>query len=140
MVLNIKSRCTIAAVALFMGCAEAATLRSGATEIVVAKDAPRTVNFAAKEMKHFLDGVLSCDVPVVTAPSGTRTPIHLGAGSTGFSVDGLERDEFRIVVTGKAVFIAGRDDPKASPERALTRNAWSPNYERATLFGVYEFL
>ena len=140
MVLNTKSRCAVAAAVLFMGCVEAAMLRSGSTEIVVAEDAPKTVKFAAKEMKHFLDGVLSCDIPVVSAPSGTRTPIHLGAGSAGFSVDGFGRDAFRIVVTGKAVFIAGRDDPKASPERALTRNVWSQNYERATLFGVYEFL
>ena len=122
----------------------AATLRTGNTEIVVAKDAPRTVKFAAGEMKHFLDGVFSCDVPVVNVPTGMRTPIHLGSDKwtkgAGISVDGLARDAFRIVVTDKAVFIAGRDDPKANPDRSLDSTVWLNHYERATLFGVYEFL
>ena len=128
----------------WFGCAGAAVLVPGGTEIVVAKKSPPVVKFAAKEMKHFLDGVLSCDVPVVDVPSGTRTPIHLGSDrwtkGAGISVEGLPRDAFRIVVTDKAVFIAGRDCPKSNPERALTRNVWSQHYERATLFGAYEFL
>ena len=126
------------------GCALAATLTPGGVEIVVAKKSAPVVKFAAKEMKHFLDGVLSCDVPVVDAPSGTRTPIHLGSDKwtkkAGISVEDFPRDAFRIVVTDKAVFIAGRDHPKADPERAFQRNVWSQQYERATLFGVYEFL
>jgi len=126
------------------GCALAATLTPGGVEIVAAKKSPPVVKFAAKEMKHFLDGVLSCDVPVVDAPSGTRTPIHLGSDKwtkkAGISVEALVRDAFRIVVTDKAVFIAGRDHPKANPERAFQRNVWFQHYERATLFGVYEFL
>ena len=133
-----------AAAALWTGCALAAVLTPGGTEIVVEKNAPRVVKFAAKEMKHFLDGVLSCDMPVVDAPSGTRTPIHLGSDrwtkGAGISVEGLPRDAFRIVVTDNAVFIAGRDHPKANPERALTQNVWAQLYERATLFGAYEFL
>ena len=138
-------RMSVAAAVAFCGMAlPAATLRTGKTEIVVAKNAPRTVKFAAREMKHFLDGVLSCDVPVVNAPTGARTPIHLGSDkwtrAAGISVDGLARDAFRIVVTDKAVFIAGRDDPKANPDRALGSTVWLQLYERATLFGVYEFL
>ena len=124
--------------------AVAAVLTPGGTEIVVGKKSPPVVRFAAKEMKHFLDGVLSCDVPVVDAPSGTRTPIHLGsdkwAKGVGISVEELPRDAFRVVATDKAVFIAGRDHPKADPERAFQRNVWFQHYERATLFGVYEFL
>ena len=122
----------------------AATLRTGNTEIVVAKDAPRTVKFAAGEMKHFLDGVFSCDVPVVNVPTGMRTPIHLGGDKwtkgAGISVDGLARDAFRIVVTDKAVFIAGRDDPKADIRQGLSGKFQLPNFERATAFGVYAFL
>jgi len=130
--------------AVWFGCAGAAVFVPGGTEIVVAKKSPPVVKFAAKEMKHFLDGVLSCDVPVVDAPSGTRTPIHLGSdkwtSGAGISVEGFPRDAFRIVVTDKAVFIAGRDNPKANPERAMVQNVWFQHYERATLFGVYEFL
>ena len=126
------------------GYATAATLEPTGTEIVVVKDAPPVVRFSAKEMKHFLDGAFSCDVPIVCAPSGVRTPIHLGSSrwtkSAGISVEEFARDAFRIVVTDKAVFIAGRDDAKADPELAFTRSVWSHHYERATLFGVYEFL
>ena len=122
----------------------AATLEPGRTEIVVAKGAAPVVTFAAKELKHFLDGVLSCDVPVVAEPTAGRAQIHLGADgwtrAAGICVDGFARDAFRIVVTDRAVFIAGRDDPKVNPERVLPKNAWSQHYERATLFGVYEFL
>jgi len=32
------------------------------------------VKFAAKEMKHFLDAALSCDVPIVGEPSGAIVP------------------------------------------------------------------
>ena len=51
-----------------------------------------------------------------------------------------------LVVLGIAAFLAGvvnaptRFSPIRNPERALQRNAWSQHYERATLFGVYEFL
>ncbi len=128
----------------WVGGSGAVALVPGGVEIVVAKDAPPVVKFAAKEMKHFLDSALSCDVPIVDAPTGMRTPIHLGSGKwtkeTGVSVEGLARDAFRIIVSGKAVFIAGRDDANADPERAFSRNVWSQHYERATLFGVYEFL
>ena len=126
------------------GCMTSAALAPGGVEIVVAKDASKVVKFAAKEMKHFLDGAFSCNVPVVDAPTGVRTPIHLGdnkwSREAGIAVEGMARDSFRIVVTGKAVFIAGRDDATADPERAFTRSVWSHHYERATLFGVYEFL
>ena len=135
---------TSAVAIAWIGCAEAAVFIPGEVEIVVERRASPVLKFAGGEMKHFLDGVFSCEVPVVETPSGTRTPIYLGASKwakdVGISVDGMKRDEFRIVATDKAVFIAGRDDPKANPERALQRNVWSQHYERATLFGVYEFL
>ena len=137
--LKVAGLAALAAVTAF-----SATLEPGKTEIVVAKGAAPVVTFAAKELKHFLDGVLSCDVPVVAAPTAGRTPIHLGADewtrAAGICVDGFARDAFRIVVTDGAVFIAGRDDPKANPERAMQKNVWLQHYERATLFGAYEFL
>ena len=60
-----KCLLTFAAAASCGGVLLAATLAPGGTEIVVEKRAAPVVKFAAKEMKHFLDGVLSCDVPVV---------------------------------------------------------------------------
>ena len=141
--MNIKNILVVAAI-LAGAAVSAATFESGRTEIVIAKDAPKTVAFAAKEMKHFLDGVLGADVPIVNAPTAGKSPIFLGANewtkAAGIDVAGLKRDAFRIVVTEKGAFVAGRDDPKADPERALVKNVWSQLYERATLFGAYEFL
>ena len=53
--------------------ASAAVLEAGKTEVVIAPGAPKTVEFAAKEMKHFLDGVLGADVAVVRAPTPGST-------------------------------------------------------------------
>ena len=122
----------------------AVTLRPDETEIVVAADAPKTVLFAAKEMKHFLDGVLGSDVGIVRRPTAGKRAVFLGASEwtrdAGLATDGLARDAFRIVANGKGVFIAGRDDASTDPEKAMKKTVWAQFYERGTLFGVYEFL
>ena len=141
--MNIRNLLLVAA-AFVTAAASAVTFESGRTEIVIAPDVPKAVAFAAKEMKHFLGGVFGADVPVVNAPTAGNTPVFLGANewtkAVGIDVGKLARDAFRIVVTGKGAFIAGRDDPKADPERALGSTVWPNLYERATLFGAYEFL
>ena len=119
-------------------------LEGGKTEIVVGKKAPATVKFAAKEAKYFLDRIFSRDVPVVEKANPENFQIYLGdceaSRAAGLETETLARDAFRIVAAGRAVFVAGRDDAKASPERAMKLNVWSQHYERATLFGVYELL
>ena len=124
--------------------AEELTLKRDTTEIVVAIDAPKSVRFAAGELAELLGGCLGGRIPVVTAPSG-KTEIFLGdsvwAREQGIRVEALPRDGFAISVDARGVFIAGRDDAKADPLDAIKNGGvWSQLYERATLFGVYEFL
>ena len=116
------------------------TLRPGAVEIVTGKTPAKVVSFAAKELQTFLSQTLGAEVPVVGEASNGKSHIFLGAAATGLKVGDFARDAFRLAVDGKDVRIAGRDDPKANPERALDNNIWSNMYERATVFGVYEFL
>ena len=122
-----------------------ALLRPGATEIVVASDAPKTVLFAAEEMKSLLAQTLGVEVPVVTAPTKGRSALFLGGSAAmraaGIDVAKLPRDGFRIKTLDGAVYIAGRDDPKVDAfARAKTDGVSNLYYERGTLFGVYEFL
>ena len=55
----------------------------GDVEIVVPADAPKTVLFAAKELKGFLDAALGGDVPVSPAPGVGTTPLAGGGLSDG---------------------------------------------------------
>ena len=41
-----------------------ASLRAGRVAVVIAPDAPKTVQFAAKEMDGLLGQVLGCEIPV----------------------------------------------------------------------------
>lgn len=139
---------------LLLGLAVCASLRAAAlvltpetTEVVLAPDAPKTVRFAADEMTNVLARAFGRPVPVVTAPTAGRTPIFLGASDwarrAGLETEGLAPDAFTILCDGKGVYIAGRDDPAADLADAVRspwKGVWSLYHERATLFGVYEFL
>lgn len=123
----------------------ALTLTPQTTEVVVAPDAPRTVRFAAQEATNFLSRVFGMFVPVVTAPTEDRASIVLGdnvwSRAAGVDVSTLPRDGFVIRTIGRQVLIAGRDDPKADIVQGIECGNYSALlYERATLFGVYEFL
>ena len=115
-------------------------------EVVIAADAPKSVVFAADEATNFLSRVFGREVPLVRKPSAGRVPVFLGSNSwavaAGVRTDDLSRDAFRIVVRPDGVYIAGRDDPKVDlPRLAADPNLWLVrNSERATAFGVYEFL
>ena len=115
------------------------------TEIVVAPDAPQTTLFAAKELQSFLSQIFGREVPVVKQISNGKVSFILGvnpwAKEAGIDAAKLVRDAFIIKTDGSRIYIAGLDDPKANPERALARGGvWSQLYERGTLFGVYDFL
>ena len=115
-------------------------------EVVIAADAPQSVVFAADEATNFLSRVLGRAVPLVRTPTAGKVPVFLGSNSwsvaAGVRTDDLARDAFRIAVRPEGVYVAGRDDPKIDlPRRAADANYWLiRNSERATLFGVYEFL
>ena len=118
----------------------AVTLTAGKTEVVLVEKPTRVAQFAAEEMTNFLSRVFGTAVPVVAKPTSGMTGIWLG---TGADVSDLARDEFVIKAEPGRVIIAGkdstsnRDDPKRRIAMRWTMSQW---YERATLFGVYEFL
>lgn len=121
------------------------TLTASDTEIVVPRDSPPVVRFAAGELRTFLSRVFGADVPQSAAATAGRRRIFLGdcpaLAGAGFSVADLPRDAFLIAVKDGDVFIAGRDDPKIDPAQRIRRAWWSAHrYERGTLNGVYTFL
>ena len=125
--------------------AAAVMMECGRVEVVVEPSAPKTVRFAACEMTNFLSRVLGAPVPISGAPTSGRTPIFLGDSArtraAGLHPDRLPRDGFEVKVATDGVFIAGHDDPNEDMFARCRRNGGnSQRYERATLFGVYDFL
>ena len=115
----------------------AVTLTAGKTEVVIGGKPTRVAQFAAEEMTNFLSRVFGAEVPVVAKPTSGKTGIWLGVGA---DVGGLARDEFVIKAEPGRVVIAGRDSAKDDPKRCVAIGSTAQYYERATLFGVYEFL
>ena len=138
--------CLVSALALWTLRGEALTCcRAGAVEIIMAADAPKTVAFAADELSRMLSERLGSPVPCVFEPTSNKVSIYLGKGpwiqSVGIDLKVLGRDEFRIVAKRGFIVIAGRDDPKSDPSTVFPcAGLWMQNFERGTLFGVYEFL
>ena len=125
--------------------ASSATLTKDNAEVVVAANAAPVVKFAAEEMTNFLARVLGAPIPLVNSPTASRASIFLGdsewSRAAGVDVSSLVRDAFVIKADGDRVYIAGQDDPKTDPWYVLDHGNWSPVlFDRATLFGVYEFL
>ena len=113
------------------------SLTAANTEVVAADSAPGSVSFAAKELSELLGKVFGGPVKVVNAPTEGKASIVLGSNdwtrAVGIDTVALERDEFVIKAMGGKVYIAGRD--AEGGESTL-----KGKHERATLFGVYEFL
>ena len=95
------------------------------TEIVIAANAPKTIRFAAKELQGFLREIFGKNIPVVHQPSTGKVSFILGVNSwtqeTGLDTGKLVRDAFIIRTIGSRVYIAGLDDPKADPEKEISR-------------------
>ena len=119
------------------------------TEIVVAPNAPLGTQFAAREMKAFLDRALGADVRIATAFSSGKNAIVLGtngwSAAAGIDVASRPRDTFVIKAAGDRLYIVGRDPAKLDPGKIAARGRGTDQRslarsERATAFGVYEFL
>ena len=124
---------------------ETVTLTMANAEIVVAPTAAKVVRFAAAEAKTFLSDALGVDVPVVVAPTPGKSSLVLGmnewAADAGLSTNDLVRDAFKIAAKGGCIYVFGRDSATADPEWAVRHGGWSSVlFERATMFGVYDFL
>lgn len=142
----LMKKALLAAIAsiLLAGCDDV-VFKPGETDIVVEQGSCPVVVFAAKELRDHLTGAFGSDVEIVASPRAGRRAIYLGdsgfSRKAGLDVSGLKRDAFVIKVTGDAVYIAGKDDPKVDPAEQVQKGATLGQiYERATLFGVYEFL
>lgn len=119
-------------------------------EILVPEKSPDTVSFAAKELKDVLDKSGRINISIVSKESGSRqTVIVLGreaAEKAGIDIASLPRDGFVIKTLRKNgknyIFIAGSDSSEIRDveKRLQTRSIWSNVFERATIFGVYDFL
>ena len=119
------------------------------TEIVIAPNAPLGTQFAARELKGFLDRAFGSGVKVVTAFTPGRKAIVLGTNSwslaAGIDVATKARDTFVIKEHGGRLYIAGRDPVSLDPGKIAARGRGTDQRslarsERATAFGVYEFL
>lgn len=120
------------------------------TEILVPEKSPDIVTFAAKELKDVLDKSGKVNINIVSKESGSKNlVIALGrefAEKNGIDIKSLPRDGF-IIKTAKKdnrnyIFIAGNDstDAKDIEKRIRLASCWANSFERATLFGVYDFL
>ena len=121
--------------------AAALELTPGKFEVLVrpkAQKRDRVVQFAAEEMTNFLSRALGAPVKLTTKFNPNRTQIVLGSNdwsvAAGINTAKLPRDGFVLKTKGNALYIAGADDNPKSLKGG------THYFQRATLFGVYEFL
>ncbi len=123
-----------------------ALMRNGrlSVEIILAKNSPLVVAFAARELQSILFRATGDKAPILQQRTGTMPAIFLGDTPLARLYVGdptrLPRDAFFIRCVADLIIIAGRDSMHADPAKALSTGVWGQLYERATLFGVYDFL
>ena len=118
-------------------------LNGGNVEIVVDANASKTTLFAASQLKMFLDKTLNGNANIVKTATPGKKHFFIGreyASKAGFDAGRLFRDAFYIVNRSDGIYIGGIDSETANPEMQMQRTIWSQYYERATLFGVYDWL
>ena len=121
------------------------TVSAGTCAVVVGAAAPSPVQFAAEELAGFLTRRFGGKkVPVRPAPVAGEFAFVLGTNawsrSAGLFPERLPRDAFavKLDLPAKRLYIAGCDDPSVNFRAKLRIGVL--NFERATLFGVYDFL
>ena len=96
-------------------------LKPGSFEVVVPPKSTPAARYAGKVLSATLGEILNCKVPVVSKGSG-KIALHVGdtalAAAMKLDINALDRDGFYIKSLGKQILIAGKDDPRANPERA----------------------
>ena len=122
---------------------QAALLTADNTGIVLDASSSKVTRFAAAQLQEFLSQILGKQIPITERP-GKKHNIYVGKSSfalnCGVDFAKLPRDGFIIRTVGNDIIIAGRDDARKDPQRALNGGVWDQHYERATLFAVYDFL
>jgi hypothetical protein len=102
-------------------------------DIILPEQCSKSVDFAAKELKAYLDKATGADVKIIRSesyrrlpqPVRTRTSIFLGEspwteGMTGIRFAALPRDSFVIKEVNGAIIIAGHDDPYFDTEKEIS--------------------
>ena len=114
------------------------------TVIVIPENACDIVRFAGTELQTFLQQSFGGTVPIVSSPVTGKTSIILGENDysrkAGIDLSGLPRDGFIIEANGTHIFVVGKDDRAINIRRSMERGSFAQHFERATLFGVYDFL
>lgn len=122
----------------------AALFTAGNTEVVVSPDASGVTRFAAREVAEHLGKTLGGALALSECPTPGKSHVFVGASrwaeEAGVVTNGLARDAFRLKVTRTDAYVAGVDDPSVDPVSALGKGIWPQYYERASVFGAYEFL
>lgn len=115
-------------------------LTQGNFDVVVRPEArkeDRVVWFAAEELTNFLSRALCAPVKLTRTFKPDRTQIVLGSNdwsvAAGIDTTKLPRDGFRLKTQDGKLYIAGADD-------AVQPLKGGQQFQRATLFGMYEFL
>lgn len=104
-------------------------------EVVSPDGTAPAARFAAKELQKYLSESIGAPVPLVKKAGTGKVSILVG---TGADISELPRDGFIIRAAGSRIIIAGRDDTRYTPGADYA--PWGDYCERATLFGVYDFL
>ena len=115
------------------------TLTPGNVDVVIPRRAPGVVVFAADEATNFLSRVFGVAVPIRNKPDPNRVSIVLGtnawSAAAGVDLDGLFPDGYVMKTAGRALYIAGEDDPARRYP-----NCGRVFFRRGTANGVYAFL
>ena len=121
--------------------AAALNLTPANVEVVIPKSArrdARVVQYAAEELTNFLSRAFGAPVPIRNGIGNGKCSIVLGSNEwsveAGIDTAKLPRDGFALKTRGNVLYIAGADD---NPRKLDGGNF---HFQRATLFGVYEFL
>ncbi|MFW6060071.1 MAG: DUF4838 domain-containing protein [Phycisphaeraceae bacterium] len=134
-----------------------------ARAVIVIGDEPNpVVRFAAQELANKLQAITGAEFRIVAEPPEDGAAIVLGdqpaTREAGIDVRELPRDAYVIRTRDQRLFIAGRDEPGERAEqlfdlladtevgdrsRRALRDQYNParwDFQRATAFGVYDFL
>lgn len=114
--------------------------------IVVATNATRSAQFAARELQHHLQKITDAELPIITDETPTNAPCILVGESKATRAQGLtsadfQSQEYLIRFQSKAIILMGRDkDDRGALDYATP--ATFPGYfdEQATCYAVYDFL
>lgn len=118
-------------------------------EIVVPEDSGNVAEYAAKELKTFMERSLDKKIQIVKASGGKAFPIILGDCETGkikeYNVQELPRDSFVIKINKDSIVIAGPENKDTDVECYIWpgngfNNDFSTKFTRGTWHGVVDFL